>query len=213
MVDLQKGERYAVASFTFTVDTHMALLFVQVLQYGPRTHHNSYARYPSRYHMCPHLLRHRMSMVQESPEAPSHVLDIFLSTLLYWHVVIPKFHLRGHGKICQLKFNMNFTKGAGRMTGEMIESGWAQSGPTAISTRENGPFARRATLDDHWAAENWRKLHRLRKCFGFQSLLCILILHFRCHSPQKPKESARLEQDAACHCRQCVAMSPGRYIG
>ena len=67
--------------------------------------------------------------------------SFLLSTLLYWHVVIPKFHLRGHGKICQLKFNMNFTKGAGRMTGEMIESGWAQSGPIAISTRENEPFA------------------------------------------------------------------------
>lgn len=45
----------------------------------------------------------------------------------------------------------------------MIESGWAQSGSMAIWTRENGPFARRAVLDDHWSSENWRKLRRLRR--------------------------------------------------
>lgn len=86
-----------------------------------------------------------------------------LSSLSYWRVVVPKFHLAGHGKGCQLKFNINFTKGAGRMSGEMIESGWAQSNSMAIWTRENGPFARRAVLDDHWGAENWQKLCRLRK--------------------------------------------------
>jgi len=86
-----------------------------------------------------------------------------LSSLSYWRVVVPKFHLAGHGKDCQLKFNINYTKGAARMTGEMIESGWAQSGSLAIWTRENGPFARRAVLDDHWGSENWLKLRRLRK--------------------------------------------------
>jgi hypothetical protein len=86
-----------------------------------------------------------------------------LSSLSYWRVVVPKFHLAGHGKDCQLNFNINFMKGAARMTGEMIESGWAQSGPMAIWTRENGPFARRAVLDDHWGSENWLKLRRLRK--------------------------------------------------
>ena len=83
---------------------------------------------------------------------PSFQLD----SLTYWRVVVPKFHLAGHGKQCQLNYNINFTKGAARMSGEMIESGWAQSGSIAISTRENGPFARRAILDDHWNAENWR---------------------------------------------------------
>jgi len=86
-----------------------------------------------------------------------------LSSLLYWHIVVPKFHLAGHGKACQLTFNINYTKGAVRMSGEMIESNWAQSGSMAISTHENGPFAQRAILDDHWGAENWRKLRRLRE--------------------------------------------------
>jgi hypothetical protein len=86
-----------------------------------------------------------------------------LSSLHYWRVVVPKFHLAGHGMDCQLTFNINFTDGAARMSGEMIESGWAQSGSMTIWTRENGPFARRAVLDDHWSSENWHKLRRLRK--------------------------------------------------
>lgn len=93
-----------------------------------------------------------------------------LKSLSYWNVVVPKFHLAGHGKNCQLLYNINFTKGAAMMSGEMIESGWAQSGSMAIWTRENGPFARRAVLDDHWGSENWRKLRRLRKSiFVFRS--------------------------------------------
>ena len=99
-----------------------------------------------------------------------------LSSLSYWRVVLPKFHLAGHGKDCQLKFNINFTIGAARMTGEMIESGWAQSGSMTIWTRENGPFARRAVLDDHWGSENWRKLRRLRKSIPtLQSIPSVLI--------------------------------------
>ena len=86
-----------------------------------------------------------------------------LSLFTYLVVVIPKFHLAGHARLCQLLFNINYTKGAARMTGEMIESGWAQSGSLAIWTRESGPFARRAVLDDHWGSENWLKLRRLRK--------------------------------------------------
>ena len=86
-----------------------------------------------------------------------------MSSLSYWRAVVPKFHLAGHGIDCQLRYNINYTNGAARMLGEMIESGWAQSGSMAIWTCENGPFARRAVLDDHWGAENWRKLRRLRK--------------------------------------------------
>ena len=61
-----------------------------------------------------------------------------LSSLDYWKVVVPKFHLSGHGQNCQLRYNINFTKGAAHMCGEGIESGWSQSGSMAIWTRENG---------------------------------------------------------------------------
>lgn len=115
-----------------------------------------------------------------------------LSSLAYWRVVVPKFHLAGHGADCQLRFNINFTRGAGRMTGEMIESGWAQSGSMAVWTRENGPFARRAILDDHWNSENWRKLRRLRKQFGLH-IFFVLTYPSRVRSPQKPPEVTHLE--------------------
>ena len=85
-----------------------------------------------------------------------------LSTLDYWRVVVPKFHLSGHGQKCQLGYNINFTKGAARMCGEGIESGWSQSGNMVIWSRENGPNARRAILDSHWGECNWQKLLGLR---------------------------------------------------
>ena len=85
-----------------------------------------------------------------------------LSSLKYWRVVVPKFHLSGHGQSCQLGYNINFTKGAARMCGEGIESGWSQSGSMVIWTRENGPNARRAILDNHWGECNWQKLLGLR---------------------------------------------------
>lgn len=85
-----------------------------------------------------------------------------LSSLDYWKVVVPKFHLSGHGQKCQLGYNINFTKGAARMCGEGIESGWSQSGNMVIWTRENGPNARRAILDSHWGECNWQKLLGLR---------------------------------------------------
>ena len=85
-----------------------------------------------------------------------------LSSLNYWKVVVPKFHLSGHGQACQLGYNINFTKGAARMCGEGIELGWSQSGNMVIWTRENGPNARRAILDSHWGECNWQKLLGLR---------------------------------------------------
>ena len=85
-----------------------------------------------------------------------------LSSLNYWKVVVPKFHLSGHGQNCQLKYNINYTKGAARMCGEGIESGWSQSGSMAIWTWENGPNARQAILDSHWGECNWQKLLGLR---------------------------------------------------
>ena len=86
-----------------------------------------------------------------------------LNTLQYWKVVVPKFHLSGHGESCQTIYNLNYTKGAGRTDGERIEGGWSQSGSMAVWTRENGPYARRAVLDDHWGSLNWQKLLGLRK--------------------------------------------------
>jgi hypothetical protein len=90
-----------------------------------------------------------------------------LSTLEYWNVLVPKFHLTGHGPDCQLAYNLAFTKWVGRTDGERIESGWAQTNPMATWTRESGPNARRSILDDHWNTDNWNKSLRLGKLFIF----------------------------------------------
>ena len=93
-----------------------------------------------------------------------------LNSLSYWKVVVPKFHLSGHGESCQVKYNINYTKGAGRMDGERIEGGWSQSGSMVIWTRENRLYARHAILDDHWGSLNWQKLLGLRKPHSFSSV-------------------------------------------
>ena len=92
-----------------------------------------------------------------------------LSTLKYWKVAVPKFHLAGHGNECQLSYNLAYTKWAGRMDGERIEAGWAQTTSMATWTRESGPNARRGILDDHWNAGNRRKVLGLRECSIFSS--------------------------------------------
>jgi hypothetical protein len=86
-----------------------------------------------------------------------------LSNLKYWRVAVPKFHLPGHGSGCQVTFNLAYTKWAGRMDGERIESGWAQTTSMATWTRESGPNARRGILDDHWNAGNWQRVVGLRE--------------------------------------------------
>jgi hypothetical protein len=93
-----------------------------------------------------------------------------VSKLQYWKVVIPKFHLSGHGAKCQVIFNLNYTKWAGRTDGERIEAGWAQSTSMATWTRETSPNARRNILDDHWNATNWRKLLGLGEQLAFYSV-------------------------------------------
>lgn len=99
-----------------------------------------------------------------------------LSTLVYWNVVVPKFHLPGHGQDCQIYFNLAYTKWAGRTDGECIEAGWAQTAPMATWTWESGLNVRQNVLDDHWNAGNWRKSLRLGKCSLFFLVMHVLML-------------------------------------
>ena len=46
----------------------------------------------------------------------------------------------------------------GRTHGETVEQEWAYINLAALSTREMGPGARHATLDDSWGGWNWRKI-------------------------------------------------------
>ena len=114
---------------------------------------------------------------------------IDLDALSLWRVAIPKFHLIGHGLICQILFNLMLMDGVGLTHGEGVETIWSHASALQTWSRETGPGARRLILDDHWGGWNWRKLVNSRKfprhsvtsnipvkllCMSSFSLLCSL---------------------------------------
>ncbi|KAF7288964.1 hypothetical protein MIND_01413000 [Mycena indigotica] len=74
---------------------------------------------------------------------------------------IGKLHILGHEKKCIFEFNLNLLYFVGLLTGELIETGWAEHNLTGGSTREMNDGHRHDVIDgtsDHW---NWDKLVRL----------------------------------------------------
>lgn len=71
--------------------------------------------------------------------------------------LIGKFHLRGHIRACLYRFSWHFMPGSGLADGEASERKWANTNPTATSTREMGAGSRADTLDDHIGDANWQK--------------------------------------------------------
>ena len=94
----------------------------------------------------------------------SHIPLLNLNALKSFRVAVPKFHLIGHGTLCQATFNLAFMDGVGMTHGEGVETIWSHSASLATWSRENGPAARHLILDDHWAGWNWSKLVGLREC-------------------------------------------------
>ena len=74
------------------------------------------------------------------------------------NVAIPGWHINAHGAKCRNNFNLSYMAGAGRTTGEDIETTWAGTNALAPSVREMGPAARHDTLNDHWNGWNFRKI-------------------------------------------------------
>lgn len=87
--------------------------------------------------------------------------DIDVGSLRSLRFAVPKFHLIGHGKSCNLNYNLAFMRGVGMTHGESVETIWSHSTSLATWSRESGPHARHALLDTHWSGWNWRKLVRL----------------------------------------------------
>jgi hypothetical protein len=83
--------------------------------------------------------------------------DVDLSEFSITHLV-PKFHLPAHRPTCQVKYSFNYTHGVGRTHGETVEQEWAYINLAALATREMGPGARHAVLDDSWGGWNWKKI-------------------------------------------------------
>ena len=117
-----------------------------------------------------------------------------ISKLNYFKVVVPKFHLSGHGAKCQVKFNLGYTRWAGRTDGERIEASWAQSTSMATWTRESGPNARRNILDDHWNAANWQKLVGLGDGSTYHNVAPRSPVLFRQASGEEPPPLSCLEK-------------------
>jgi hypothetical protein len=80
-------------------------------------------------------------------------------------VAIPGWHINGHSDKCRNKFNLSYMEGAGRTTGEDIETTWAGTNSLGPSVREMGPAARHDTLNDHWNGWNFRKIAGFRESF------------------------------------------------
>jgi hypothetical protein len=83
--------------------------------------------------------------------------DLYLSQFTITHVV-PKFHLPAHGPKCQTRYLFNYTSGVRWTHGKTVEQEWAYINLAALATREMGPGARHAALDDSWGGWNWKKV-------------------------------------------------------
>ncbi|KAK7057356.1 CxC2 domain-containing protein [Favolaschia claudopus] len=151
--DLQKGERYAnmdyvFASFLRWLDARLRKIV-------------SYDIVCQWFKKLAERLKHLPPLVR------IHII------MEIYRFVIPKMHIHAHLLLCQLKFSLNYTPGAGQTDGEGIERPWSNVetlarglpnsllinvGGVATSTREMGPGSRHDTLDDHFAFWNWWKL-------------------------------------------------------
>ncbi|KAJ3964901.1 hypothetical protein EV361DRAFT_975512 [Lentinula raphanica] len=137
-VDLQKGERYA----------NMDYAFASFLR-----HHDPALTKVVSYDIA---CQWHKNVIRRVKSLPSFIAcNLGLQKLKF---AIPKLHIHGHQLTCQLKFSLNWLRGAGRTDGEGVERPWAHLGPIASSTRDMGPGLRHGTMNDHFGHWNWVKL-------------------------------------------------------
>ncbi len=84
-----------------------------------------------------------------------------LSKIKY-KALIPKFHLAGHKAECSDRYSFNFTENVGRMSGELVETPWADLNPLQYSLREMGWGNRRDALTDQ--LNGWNHSKETRMC-------------------------------------------------
>ncbi|KIY71058.1 hypothetical protein CYLTODRAFT_391041 [Cylindrobasidium torrendii FP15055 ss-10] len=137
MVNLRRGEEHSVMDFCLLRGLSFVLTLLVIFSYDINCSYSIHllariAEYSSE-------LNHAALMVQQF---------IFL---------IGKFHLGGHIRKCLFRYSWHFMPGAGLADGEASERKWANTNPTATSTREMGAGSRADTLDDHIGDANWQK--------------------------------------------------------
>ncbi|KAH7099136.1 hypothetical protein BKA62DRAFT_673696 [Auriculariales sp. MPI-PUGE-AT-0066] len=88
-------------------------------------------------------------------EFPTHLTIHSVANEVKW--VIPKLHITGHTEVCQYKYHLAFTVGAGRTDGESIERSWVETKHAAVISRDASPAMRADILNDEHNWWNYRK--------------------------------------------------------
>ncbi|KAF8581683.1 hypothetical protein K439DRAFT_1353185, partial [Ramaria rubella] len=74
---------------------------------------------------------------------------------------VPKMHLVGHKDDCWYRHPLNYTHGAGRTAGELIETVWHELNQANGSAKEMNPGHRHDFLDDMYGDWNWNKMQKM----------------------------------------------------
>ncbi|KAJ7337661.1 hypothetical protein DFH08DRAFT_964625 [Mycena albidolilacea] len=136
--DLQKGERYANMDWiTAMILRHIHARLRKIISYDI-------------------VCRWWKSLRERLQALPSAIL--LLLVLAFVQFAIPKMHIKGHLRDCQMTYSLNLISGSAETDGEAIERPWAHIGRMGTSTREMGPGSREDTLNGHWGLWNWQKL-------------------------------------------------------
>ncbi|KAJ7049988.1 hypothetical protein C8F01DRAFT_1348778 [Mycena amicta] len=138
VADLQAGERYA----------NMDWVFASILRHLHRR-----LRMLVSYDIACQWAKNLHERIATLP--PMLKLTLVMALLRF---AVPKLHIMGHIRKCQLVYSLNLIPGSGQTDGEGIERPWSMIGAVAASTRVSGPGSRADQLDDHWAFWNWKKL-------------------------------------------------------
>ncbi|KAJ7223218.1 hypothetical protein GGX14DRAFT_532116 [Mycena pura] len=135
--DLQRGERFANMDYIFaSILRHLDPRLRKIVSYDIVC--QWWKNLMERLLLLPPLVRFNL------------VLQLF-------RFVVPKMHIHGHTKACQVEYSLNLVPGSGQTDGEGIERPWAMIGGVAASTRNSGPGARADALDFQWTFWNWSK--------------------------------------------------------
>jgi hypothetical protein len=87
---------------------------------------------------------------------PDDIKEVAKLAIKFVHV-IPKLHIMGHMRLCQMCFSLNFHAGCGCFCGECIERMWSIMNGITLSTREMRPGRRADWIDFHMAHHNYMK--------------------------------------------------------
>lgn len=104
-------------------------------------------------------LKTRMQDLPDRLHIPDHV-DV--------RVAVPSWHINGHGKTCQERYNVSYMPEVGRLCGDEIEQTWWTTNGLGVSIREMSPAGRHEVVNDHWNYFNMRKI------IGFRAFLSVI---------------------------------------